>query len=109
MPTSTPSPSRRDFLRTTAGGTILSLSALSYKAVFAADAPPSERVRLGFIGVGGQGNADLGSCLAINLPLLPLFPMSTRNIKLRRQKRSKPKRAKRRLRRRITGSCLTPR
>ncbi len=70
MLTSTPSPSRRDFLRATAGGTILSLSALSYRAAFAADAPPSERVRLGFIGVGGQGNADLGSCLGNKLALV---------------------------------------
>jgi len=47
--------SRRDFLRTgVAGGALLTLPAAVYRGAFAAD-PPSERVRLGFIGVGNQG------------------------------------------------------
>src|SRR5687767_8994129 len=47
--------SRRDFLRTgVAGGALLTLPAAVYRGAFAAD-PPSERIRLGFIGVGNQG------------------------------------------------------
>ena len=47
--------SRRSFLKETAiGGSILGLSARSHRAIFAAE-PPSERVRVGMIGVGNQG------------------------------------------------------
>lgn len=47
--------SRRSFLKHTAlGGAILGMSARSYRAVFA-DEAPSERVRVGMIGVGNQG------------------------------------------------------
>jgi predicted dehydrogenase len=47
--------SRRSFLaQTMAGGAILSMTPRSYRAVFA-DQPPSERVRIGMIGVGNQG------------------------------------------------------
>lgn len=47
--------SRRSFLKQSAlGGAILGMSARSYRAVFA-DEPPSERVRVGMIGVGNQG------------------------------------------------------
>ena len=47
--------SRRSFLKQSAlGGAILGLSASSYRSVFAAE-PPSERVRVGMIGVGNQG------------------------------------------------------
>ena len=46
---------RRSFLKTTsAGGVILGMSAKSYTSTFGAD-PPSERVRVGMIGVGNQG------------------------------------------------------
>ena len=46
---------RRSFLKTSAlGGAIWGLSAKSYRATFAAE-PPSERVRVGMIGVGNQG------------------------------------------------------
>lgn len=46
---------RRSFLKESAlGGVILGLSAKSYRATFAAE-PPSERVRVGMIGVGNQG------------------------------------------------------
>ena len=46
---------RRDFLRTgVAGGALLTLPAGVYRGAFGAD-PPSERIRLGFIGVGNQG------------------------------------------------------
>jgi predicted dehydrogenase len=46
---------RRSFLkRSGLGGAILGLPALSYRAAFAAE-PPSERVRIGMIGVGNQG------------------------------------------------------
>jgi predicted dehydrogenase len=49
------SASRRDFLRTgLAGGAFLALPASVYRSAFAAD-PPSERVRLGSVGVGNQG------------------------------------------------------
>jgi predicted dehydrogenase len=47
--------SRRDFLRT---GALLTLPAAVYRGAFAAD-PPSERIRLGFIGVGNQGKSNL--------------------------------------------------
>src|SRR5262245_43419564 len=47
--------SRRSFLRDSVlGGAILGLSASSYRNTFAAE-PPSERVRVGMIGVGNQG------------------------------------------------------
>ncbi len=47
--------SRRSFVRRTSlGGLILGMSAKSYRSVFAAQ-PPSERVRVGLIGVGNQG------------------------------------------------------
>ena len=47
--------SRRSFLKKSAlGGVILGLSAKSYRSIFAAE-PPSERVRVGMIGVGNQG------------------------------------------------------
>jgi predicted dehydrogenase len=46
---------RRSFLKSSAlGGVILGLSARSYRATFAAESP-SERVRVGMIGVGNQG------------------------------------------------------
>lgn len=58
MPNS--SPSRRGFLRTgLAAGTILSLPASVYRTVFAADTKPSERVRIGCIGVGNQGTPNM--------------------------------------------------
>jgi predicted dehydrogenase len=47
--------SRRSFLKHSAlGGMILGMSAKSYRTTFAAEAP-SERVRVGMIGVGNQG------------------------------------------------------
>src|SRR6186997_1590439 len=47
--------SRRLFLKKSVlGGAIAGLSASSYRATFGAD-PPSERVRVGMIGVGNQG------------------------------------------------------
>jgi myo-inositol 2-dehydrogenase / D-chiro-inositol 1-dehydrogenase len=47
--------SRRSFLQqSAAAGLFTSLSAKSYRATFAAE-PPSERVRIGMIGVGNQG------------------------------------------------------
>ena len=56
--------SRREFLRTSvAGGAILALPASTYSTVFAAEAPPSERVRIGVIGVGGQGKGNMGAYL----------------------------------------------
>ena len=49
------SSSRRQFLKQSAlGGAILGMSARSYQATFGAE-PPSERVRVGMIGVGNQG------------------------------------------------------
>jgi len=52
--------SRRGFLQ---AGTLLSLSTLTYRGAFAADTPPSERVRIGFIGVGGQGKGNMKALL----------------------------------------------
>ena len=47
--------SRRSFLKTSIlGGALLGMSPKSYRSVFAAE-PPSERVRVGMIGVGNQG------------------------------------------------------
>ncbi|MCA9138992.1 MAG: Gfo/Idh/MocA family oxidoreductase, partial [Planctomycetales bacterium] len=47
--------SRRSFLqKSAAGGLFMGISAKSYRASFAA-IPPSERVRVGMIGVGNQG------------------------------------------------------
>jgi predicted dehydrogenase len=47
---------RRAFLKNTAiGGALLGLSAKSHRSLFAAMQPPSERVRIGMIGVGNQG------------------------------------------------------
>jgi predicted dehydrogenase len=47
--------SRRSFLKESAiGGALLGLSARSHRSIFA-DVPPSERVRVGMIGVGNQG------------------------------------------------------
>jgi len=42
------------------GGAILGLSARSYRSIFAAE-PPSERVRVGMIGVGNQGGPQNNS------------------------------------------------
>src|SRR5437868_235772 len=50
-----PTKSRRSFLKeTVVGGALLGLSPRSHRAIFAAE-PPSERVRVGMIGVGNQG------------------------------------------------------
>ncbi len=47
--------SRRSFLKkSSVGGLILGMSARSYRSTFGAE-PPSERVRIGMIGVGNQG------------------------------------------------------
>ncbi len=52
--------SRRGFLRTgLAAGAILALPASVYRAAFAADTKPSERVRVGIIGSGLQGTANM--------------------------------------------------
>jgi predicted dehydrogenase len=55
---------RRDFLRRgIAAGALLSLPASLYRnALYAADSP-NEKIRIGFIGVGGQGNANLGGLM----------------------------------------------
>jgi len=60
MPRKPQHTSRRGFLQ---AGTLLSLSTLTYRGAFAADTPPSERVRVGFIGVGGQGKGNLKALL----------------------------------------------
>ena len=47
--------SRRSFLKKSVfGGALLGMSPKTYRSVFAAE-PPSERVRVGMIGVGNQG------------------------------------------------------
>ena len=60
MPRNPRPATRRGFLQ---AGTLLSLSTLTYRGAFAADTPPSERVRIGFIGVGGQGKGNLKALL----------------------------------------------
>lgn len=56
--------SRRGFLRTgLAAGAFLSLPAGVYRAAFAADSKPSERVRIGCIGVGNQGTPNMKAVL----------------------------------------------
>ena len=53
--------SRRDFLRQSAGaGFALGLPALLYRRAFAQVDPPSGRIRIGCIGVGGLGRGNLG-------------------------------------------------
>ena len=59
----TPTTTRRDFLSAgLAGGAILALPPSLYRRAFAA-VPPSETVRLGFVGVGLQGTANLKALL----------------------------------------------
>ncbi|OWK36186.1 Gfo/Idh/MocA family protein [Fimbriiglobus ruber] len=56
--------SRRAFLRAgVAGGAFLSLPASIYRTALGADVPPSEKVRLGFIGLGGQGTGNMNAFL----------------------------------------------
>ncbi|MCU0703563.1 MAG: Gfo/Idh/MocA family oxidoreductase [Fimbriiglobus sp.] len=56
--------SRRGFLRTgVAAGAILALPASVYRAAFAADIKPSESVRIGIIGTGLQGRANMGAII----------------------------------------------
>jgi predicted dehydrogenase len=55
---------RRDFLRRgAAAGVLLSLPASLYRNALNAADPPSEKVRIGCVGVGGQGNSNLGRVL----------------------------------------------
>jgi predicted dehydrogenase len=55
---------RRDFLRRgLAAGALLSLPASLYRSSLYAADPPSEKIRIGFIGVGGQGNANLSGLI----------------------------------------------
>ncbi len=59
----TPATSRRDFLATgLAGGAILALPALGYRRAFA-DVPSSEVIRVGCVGVGRQGTANMNAFL----------------------------------------------
>src|SRR4051794_38082710 len=52
---------RRDFLRRgLAAGALLALPASLYRSAILAADPPSEKIRLGFVGLGGQGNSNLG-------------------------------------------------
>ena len=60
MPRQRLTANRRGFLQ---AGTLLSLSTLTYRGAFGGDTPPSERVRIGFIGVGGQGKSNLKALL----------------------------------------------
>jgi predicted dehydrogenase len=53
---------RRTFLRSAAaGGTFLTLPAVTYRAALLAEEKPSETVRIGCVGVGGQGRADMNA------------------------------------------------
>lgn len=53
--------SRRSFLRRAAAGA--AVPALLPSRVWSAEVPPSERLRLGFIGMGTQGRSLLSNCL----------------------------------------------
>jgi predicted dehydrogenase len=56
--------SRRSFLRAgAAGGALLGLPAGVYRAALLAQEKPSERVRVGMIGVGGQGSGNMRAVL----------------------------------------------
>lgn len=51
---------RRSFLRSAAaGGSLLALPAVTYRAALLADDKPSEAVRVACVGVGGQGTANM--------------------------------------------------
>jgi myo-inositol 2-dehydrogenase / D-chiro-inositol 1-dehydrogenase len=53
---------RRTFLRSTAAsGTLLALPAITYRAALLAQDKPSETVRVGCIGVGGQGRGNMNA------------------------------------------------
>jgi predicted dehydrogenase len=55
-------PNRRGFLQSgLAAGAFLGLPAATYRAAFAADEKPSEKVRIGIIGVGGQGKGNMNA------------------------------------------------
>jgi predicted dehydrogenase len=55
---------RRDFLRrSAAAATMLALPASLYRNALSAADPPSEKIRIGSIGVGGQGTANLKAVL----------------------------------------------
>lgn len=56
---------RRRFLG--ASGAILTLPAVTYRAAFAAETPPSEQVRVGSIGVGLQGTGNLKALVKNNI------------------------------------------
>ena len=52
--------SRRSFLKSTAaGGTFLGLSAATYRSALLAQDKPSETVRVGCLGLGGQGRGNM--------------------------------------------------
>src|SRR3954469_20170996 len=54
--------SRRGFLQSgLAAGAFLALPASVYRGAFAADEKPSEKVRIGIIGVGGQGKGNMNA------------------------------------------------
>ena len=65
MPSPTLPATRRNFLKlSAAGATLMALPAGVYRAAFAADGEkPSERVRIGCIGIGGQGKGNMGKYL----------------------------------------------
>lgn len=54
---------RRSFLGTTAGAAVLGLPAGLYRSALLAQEKPSDRVRVGFIGVGNQGTGNLKAML----------------------------------------------
>ncbi len=56
--------SRRGFLQTSAAGAaLLTLPAATYRAAFAADEAPSNKLRIGCIGVGNQGKGNMKAFL----------------------------------------------
>ncbi|MBA4062511.1 MAG: dehydrogenase [Isosphaera sp.] len=56
--------SRRQFLHTTAaGGALLALPASTYRAAVLAQDKPSDRIRIGCVGVGGQGRGNMNAHL----------------------------------------------
>lgn len=77
------STNRRDFLRTSiAGGAILAIPPSLYRATFAADVPPSEKVRIGFIGVGGQGVANMKGLMKLpTASVVAVCDVDTKHLK----------------------------
>ncbi len=86
-PSSVPTISRRNFLRTSAAvGAGLALPTIVPSSVFGAEAP-SERITLGCIGVGRMGNGDLGEALGFKqVQVVAVCDLDSRRAQLARKR-----------------------